>query len=129
MGFQVPTGEVDVVDITGRVREVVEGTGVDEGVGHVSVGHTTAAIVLQENESGLVRDVEELLENLAPEGAGYEHDRIDDNAHSHLRAALAGGDVTFPVRGGKPALGTWQSFLLLEFDGPRRRNVRVEVVG
>lgn len=132
MRLEVETGSgTDVVDVTEEVRGAVGEFEASRGICQVSARHTTAAVAIQENEPGVVRDLEEMLEELVPEGAGYHHDRnrADGNAHSHLRATLLGNGVTFPVREGEPVLGTWQSVMLLELDGPRTRTVDVEVVG
>ncbi len=120
---------VQLVDITDDVREAVSESGVEEGIVHVFSRHTTAAVIVNEPESGLLRDVVNKLEDLVPEGAGYEHDKVDNNADSHLRAILLGPSVTLPVAGGEPVLGTWQSILFVELDGPRTRRVLVTVVG
>ncbi len=120
---------VQLVDITDDVREAVSKSGVEEGIVHVFSRHTTAAVIVNEPESGLLRDVVNKLEELVPEGAGYEHDKVDNNADSHLRAILLGSSVTLPVAGGEPVLGTWQSILFVELDGPRTRRVLVTVVG
>lgn len=120
---------MQLVDITDDVREAVSESGVEEGIVHVFSRHTTAAVIVNEPESGLLRDVVNKLEELVPEGAGYEHDKVDNNADSHLRAILLGPSVTLPVAGGEPVLGTWQSILFVELDGPRTRRVLVTVVG
>jgi secondary thiamine-phosphate synthase enzyme len=114
------------VDVTDEVRAAVpEGS---SGVCTAFVRHTTAALVVNEAESRLLGDVETFLSELVPD-EGWDHDRIDDNADSHLRAALLGPTVSIPVEDGDPALGTWQSVILVERDGPRTREVVVEVAG
>ncbi|WP_456482570.1 secondary thiamine-phosphate synthase enzyme YjbQ [Methanopyrus sp.] len=120
---------VQVIDVTDRVREKVRESGVEEGIAHVYSRHTTAAVVVNEPESGLLRDIVNKLEELVPRGAGYEHDRIDNNADAHLRALLLGSSVTIPVSDGDLVLGTWQSVLFVELDGPRSRRLLVTVVG
>jgi len=120
---------VQLVDITDDVREAVEGSGIREGIVHVYSRHTTAGVIVNEPESGLLKDVVNKLEDLVPEGAGYEHDKVDNNADAHLRAILLGSSVTLPVSDGAPVLGTWQSVLFVELDGPRTRRVLVTVVG
>lgn len=92
----------------------------------VFVRHTTAGVVVNEAESRLLSDVESFFADLVPDGE-WEHDRIDDNAASHLRALLLGPSVTIPVADGQLDLGTWQSVLLVECDGPRTRTVSVRV--
>ncbi|AFK22459.1 secondary thiamine-phosphate synthase enzyme YjbQ [Pyrococcus sp. ST04] len=119
--------EVEIVDITSKVREAVRKSGIENGVAVVFTRHTTTAIIINENESGLLKDLEKTLENLIPKGAGYMHDRIDNNAHSHLRGILLGTSVVIPIENGRLALGTWQSILFVELDGPRTREVYVKV--
>ncbi|WP_148688946.1 MULTISPECIES: secondary thiamine-phosphate synthase enzyme YjbQ [unclassified Methanopyrus] len=120
---------VQVIDVTDQVKEKVKESGVKEGIAHVYSRHTTATVVVNEPESGLLRDIVNKLEELVPQDAGYEHDRIDNNADAHLRAILLGNSVTIPVSDGDLVLGTWQSVLFVELDGPRSRRLLVTVVG
>jgi secondary thiamine-phosphate synthase enzyme len=126
MEMEVSTSErVEVVDVTTDVAEAIPGD-VESGLCTVFVPHTTAGVVVNENESRLLLDIEEWVEQVAPRGGGYRHDAIDDNADAHLRAILLGESVTVPVDEGELVLGTWQSVLFVECDGPRSR--RIEVV-
>jgi secondary thiamine-phosphate synthase enzyme len=128
MELEVATSQrVDVVDVTDRVENAVPDD-VTEGICHVFVQHTTAGVVVNENERRLLDDLERALETLVPRNGGYDHDAIDDNADAHLRAMLLGESVTVPIREGRLALGTWQSIMLVEGDGPRTRRLRVTVV-
>ncbi|WP_435174769.1 secondary thiamine-phosphate synthase enzyme YjbQ [Halorussus sp. AFM4] len=124
--FEVRTDErTQVVDVTDRVAaEVPVGA---TGLCTVFVRHTTAGVVVQEPESGLLADIESFAEELVPSDGDYRHDRIDDNADAHLRATLLGESVSVPVEDGDLALGTWQSVLFVECDGPRTRTVDVVV--
>jgi len=115
---------IEVVDVTERVEEVV-GDDVDSGVATVFVSHTTAAVVVNEAEPRLVEDIEEFVDGLVPDDGRYRHDEIDDNADSHIRSMLLGPSVTVPVADGALQLGTWQSILFVECDGPRTRTVQV----
>jgi secondary thiamine-phosphate synthase enzyme len=125
--FRVETDDrTEVVDVTDRVVEEISDDA-SSGVCTVFVRHTTAAVVVQENESGLLADIEDFAEGLAPSDGDYRHDRIDDNADAHLRAVLLGESVSVPVKDGELALGTWQSVLFVECDGPRSREVEVVV--
>lgn len=123
--FDVETGaRTEVIDITENVRGAVpEGA---TGVCTVFVRHTTAGVVVQENETDLVGDIENFLDDLVPD-EGHAHDALDGNADSHLRATLVGSDVSIPVEDGELALGTWQRVLFVECDGPRTREVVVSV--
>lgn len=124
MELEVETTErVGLVAVTDDVSAAVP-VDLDDGLCVVSVQHTTAGIVVNENEPRLLADIEQLLESLAPRGSGYEHDAIDHNADAHLRAILVGGNVSVPVVDGELDLGTWQSILLVECDGPRTRTLR-----
>ncbi|MFW5938310.1 MAG: secondary thiamine-phosphate synthase enzyme YjbQ [Halanaeroarchaeum sp.] len=121
------TDRVGVFDVTTAVDDEIP-SAVDRGVCTVFVQHTTAGVVVNEAEDGLLEDIEELLGELVAEDAGYHHDRIDDNADAHLRSILLGSTVTVPVRDGGLDLGSWQSILLVEGDGPRSRSLSVTVV-
>lgn len=124
--FRVETEErTQLVDVTERVAGEVPDDAT--GVCTVFVRHTTAGVIVQEAESGLVEDIEEFVTDLAPSDGNYRHDRIDDNADAHLRATVLGESVGIPVEDGELALGTWQSVLFVECDGPRTRKVDVVV--
>ena len=123
-------GEIDLVDITAEVERAVEESGIENGVALVFVPGATGAIVTIEHESGLLEDFRRALKELIPKGKGYLHDRIDDNAHSHLRATLLGASECFPVVNGRLLRGTWQQIFFVELDvRPRHRRVMVQVVG
>ncbi|WP_049986140.1 secondary thiamine-phosphate synthase enzyme YjbQ [Halobellus rufus] len=125
MSIQVKTKErVAVVDVTAQVEEAVPDD-VEQGVCTAFVPHTTAGVVVNENESGLLGDVERALDRVVPRDGGYEHDLIDDNADAHLRSMLLGESVSVPVVDGGLDLGTWQSILFVECDGPRTRSLDV----
>ena len=123
-------GEIDLVDITAEVERVVEESGIENGHVLVFVPGATGAIVTIEHESGLLEDFKRILRELIPKGRGYLHDRIDDNAHSHLRATLLGASECFPVVDGRLIRGTWQQIFFVELDvRPRHRRVIVQVIG
>ncbi|NJE03985.1 secondary thiamine-phosphate synthase enzyme YjbQ [Thermococcus sp. MV11] len=123
-------GEIDLVDITAEVERVVKESGIENGQVLVFVPGATGAIVTIEHESGLLEDFRRALKELIPKGKGYLHDRIDDNAHSHLRATLLGASECFPVVDGRLVRGTWQQIFFVELDViPRHRRVIVQVVG
>ncbi len=128
--IEISTRErVEVVDITDYVRREVERSGVKDGIAVVYTYHTTTALIINENEEGLKRDVITILSKLIPTGAGYMHDRIDSNADAHLRSIILGNSVVVPVKNGRLDLGTWQRIMFVELDGPRRRRVSVIVLG
>ena len=116
-----------VIDITPKVREIVERGAVAEGLCCVFVPHATAAVAINENaDPNIGEDLQEALAKLIPEGV-WRHDQIDDNAAAHIKAAIIGPSEMVPVKNGKLVLGTWQSLMLLEFDGPRERKVIVQI--
>lgn len=125
MAFTVTTGDrLTITDVTDRVAsEIPAGT---DGTATVFLAHTTAALTVQEAESQLLGDLQSFLADIVPED-GHAHDALDGNADSHLRATLLGPSVTVPVRDGALELGTWQSILLVECDGPRERRCSVTV--
>ncbi len=99
-------GEVEFFDLTDKIREAVERSGVMRGLVHVFTLHTTGIITITEHEPNLLNDIRSLLERLAPKGTVYSH---PDNAHSHLRSLLLSPEKTIPLVDGKLMLGTWQS--------------------
>jgi secondary thiamine-phosphate synthase enzyme len=128
--LEVRTGRAtEVVDVTSMVEGIVRASGVVEGLAVVHTPHTTTAVVVNEREGGLTQDLLDWSSRLAPRGAGYRHDGTDGNAHAHLRGMMLGPSATVPVSGGSLALGTWQSVLFVELDGPRSRRLNVQVVG
>lgn len=125
MGCSVRTdSSIDVVDVTDRVES--ELPAVDTGLCTVFVEHTTAAVSINEAEPRLLEDIETFVTGLsAPDG--WKHDALDGNADAHLRSSLLGRSVSVPIRDGELALGTWQSILLIDCDGPRTRTLTVTV--
>ena len=123
MEFEVTTvDQIEVRDVTDRVADTLAADAA--GTCTVFVEHTTAGLCLNEAEPRLLEDIESFVGSLAP-STGWRHDEIDDNADAHLRSMLLGSSVTVPVSDGRLDLGTWQSVLLVECDGPRTRHVRV----
>jgi secondary thiamine-phosphate synthase enzyme len=125
-------GDGDIIDITRGVQEVVDTAGIEDGIVSVFVGHSTAAVTLIEYEPGGVLDLKELMERLVPAEANYHHNRTagDTNAHAHLKAAVIGPSEVVPIKDGQLHTGTWQQFVLVDFDDrPRERTVMVQVMG
>ena len=123
-------GEIDLVDITHEVEKAVEESGVKNGQVVVFVPGATGAVVTIEHESSLLEDFKSALKELIPKGKGYLHDRIDDNAHSHLRASLLGASMVLPVVEGRLVRGVWQQIFFVELDvRPRRRRLILQVMG
>ena len=114
-------------DVTQQVNEAVRASGVDEGICHLFVPHTTAGLVINENaDPDVGRDLLEKLEALVPSDAPYHH--YEGNAHAHIKSSLVGQSAAVPVAGGRLALGRWQAVFFAEFDGPRERELLVTVV-
>lgn len=116
---------LETVDITAQIEAVIP-EDCSAGICSVYVRHTTAAVIVQENEPRLRSDIETLLADLVPDD-GHAHDTLDENADAHLRATLLGREVTVPVTDGALSPGTWGSLLLVECDGPRSRTVTATV--
>ena len=114
----------DVIEITDRVRDVIPEDA--EGTCTVFVRHTTAGITVNEAEPRLLGDLGDALGDLIPD-SGWDHDELDGNADSHVRAMFVGPSETIPVRDGDLDMGTWQSVLFVDCDGPRERAVDVVV--
>ena len=119
----------EIIDITDEIDEIVKKSKVKNGICLVFLPHATAALILEENESGLIKDMEEMIERFFPRGASYRHNQIDDNADSHLASGFLGQARTLPIKNGRIVRGTWQRPLLVELDGPRRRRIFVTVLG
>lgn len=134
--FTLQTEErTEVTDITKLVRDAIQQFPVTSGIALVNTLHTTCALFINEYQAALVSDLKALVERLVPERNGYRHDdpRYSDcergNAHSHLRAALLGRNVAVGINHGDLTLGRFQSIIFAELDGPRRREITVQVVG
>lgn len=124
-------GNGDIIDITPGVQEIINTAGISDGLVNVFVAHSTAAVSLIECEPGGVRDLREVMERLIPSDQDYHHNRMagDTNAHAHLRAAVIGPSEVVPLKDGRLQTGTWQQFVLVDFDdSPRQRTVMVQVI-
>ena len=118
-----------IVDITADVGRVVTESDIGDGFVLIFTLHTTSGLFINEHESGLLQDVEGVLCGLVPETGAYRHDRVDDNATSHIQSILVSTSLAVPVESGRLVLGTWQSIFLAERDGPRKRSIVLRVVG
>ena len=117
----------EIMDITSQINNLID---IDEGIISIFSKHSTSAIVVNENESGLLNDLEFMLDNVVSDKFSYQHDRIDNNARSHLKSFLLSSSECLPIKNGKLDLGTWQSVFFIELDGPRsRRTVTLTMVG
>jgi len=128
--IQIPTrNRTEVVDITHDVEEIVRKSKITDGLCLIHTTHSTTAIIVNEHESGLTNDIVKKIRQDFPKGAGWLHDRVDDNADAHLASSYLGPTRIFPVQEGRLIRGTWQNIFLLELDGPRNRRAVVEVMG
>jgi secondary thiamine-phosphate synthase enzyme len=117
----------EFLDLTSQVQEVVQKSGVSEGLCHIFVPHTTAAVTINENADPSVKsDILMVLNKLISDQEAYRH--LEGNAPAHVKASLIGPALIVPVSGGRLLLGTWQGIFFCEFDGPRSRRMHVKVV-
>ena len=117
----------ELIDITDRVEGVVAESSVKDGLVLVFVAHSTAAVLLTENEEGLKQDWLDVFKKLVS-GFNFQHDRIDDNADSHILSGLLGQGKVLPIEKGRLVRGTWQQVFLAEFDGPKTRKVIFKII-
>ncbi len=125
--FEVKTsGGVELIDITASVQEAVQRTGLREGICHIFIPHTTAAVTINENaDPAVVEDLLKALDELVPKNGRYRH--VEGNSAAHIKSTLVGCSKNVLIASGKLVLGTWQSIFFCEFDGPRSRKVHVQV--
>ncbi len=125
-------------DITPLVRDGIRDSGINDGIAVITSRHTTTAVTINENEPRLLEDVRRFLEKLVPRQDKYLHNDIHlrdcppdepENAHAHIAAMLLGSSEIISISAGKAALGTWQSVMLVELDGPRERTVSLHIFG
>ena len=125
-------GEVDIVDITGDIQNIVDKSKLNDGIACIFVPGSTGAITTIEYEPGLMKDLPQALEKIAPKDIYYNHHETwhDDNGHSHVRASLMGPSITVPFQNKKLVHGTWQQIVFVELDTrPRNREIIVQIVG
>lgn len=139
-GFRVITrniriqtqGDGDVLDVTRAVQECINEAGLKHGTVTVFVQGSTAALTTVEYEPGLISDLRDLFDRIAPSNLVYQHDQRwhDGNGHSHVRASLLGPSLTIPFADGFMTLGTWQQIVVVDFDTrPRHREIVVQMMG
>ena len=125
-------GEVDLVDITDDIQNLVKKSKIKNGIVCVFVPGSTGSITTIEYEPGLKKDLPRALQKIAPKGEHYDHHETwhDDNGHSHVRASLIGPSITIPIKDGDLIHGTWQQIVFVELDtSPRNRDISVQIVG
>ncbi len=120
----------EYINITGEVEKVLYKSGIKEGMVLVSAMHITAGVYVNDAEQGLIHDIDEWLEKLAPFNQNYLHHRTgEDNGDSHLKSLLIHHEVIVPVTDGRLDLGPWQQIYYAEFDGQRRKRLIIKVMG
>ncbi len=120
----------EYINITSDVNEVLRKSGIKEGMVLVAAMHITAAVYINDAESGLIKDIDEWLQKLAPEGPDYNHHRTGEvNGDAHLKNLLIGHQVIIPVTNGELDFGPWQQVYYAEFDGKRRKRLIIKVMG
>jgi len=120
----------EYINITGDVEQALQKSGIQEGMALVSAMHITAAIYVNDAESGLIQDIDDWLQKLAPQGPDYRHHRTgESNGDAHLKSLLMHHEVILPVTNGQLDLGPWQQVYYAEFDGQRRKRVIIKIMG
>ena len=109
----------DLVDITSEINAAIVESGIEHGVCNIYVPHTTSGVLVNENDDpNIIEDVLGVLRKIAPKGS-FLHDRIDGNGDAHVKSAIIGPSESIPFENSQLLLGTWQSIMLCEFDGPK----------
>jgi secondary thiamine-phosphate synthase enzyme len=117
----------EMIDITGKVRQVVKSAGIKDGVCYIFVPHTTAGIAINEGaDPDVKRDIINALEKIFPERGDYRH--AEGNSDAHIKATLTGNSSAVVIEGGDLLLGTWQAIFFCEYDGPRNRKVLIKIL-
>jgi len=131
--FQKNTeGETDIIDITGEIENIIAKSSLHAGVANVFVSGSTAGITTVEYEPGLVKDLKQAYEHIAPRNGNYAHNLRwgDGNGYAHVRASMTGQDMNVPFSQGKLMLGTWQQIILVDFDNrKRKKEISVQLIG
>jgi secondary thiamine-phosphate synthase enzyme len=126
------TGNTDIIDLTAAIAKEIQNSSIHNGAVTLFIPGSTAALTTIEYESGVINDLKWAIENMAPEGRTYEHDKRwgDGNGYAHVRAAMIGPSLHIPLIEGNMTLGTWQQIVLLDFDNrPRNRRIVVQITG
>jgi len=131
----ITTERLQLINVTDRINDIVRKSGIRDGMVHLQSLHTTAAVFLNEWQDALLHDVRAYLDHLVPPDLDWRHNdpRYSDcerrNADSHLRGMVLGQTLCLQVRNSAVLLGTWQSIILAELDGPRSRSMSIQVTG
>ena len=121
---------ISFVNITSKVQEVVEESGIQEGIVLINPMHITASVFINDNESGLIQDFKEWLERLAPQKKDYHHHQTgEDNGFAHLWRTIMGRETSVAITNGKLNFGPWETIFYGEFDGQRNKRILIKVLG
>lgn len=126
--FKIKTSDrFDIIDITNEVQKVVKSSGIVSGIAVIFIPHTTAGVTINENaDSDVLRDLKKIYNKLIPEEDGYRH--IEGNSQAHALSTLTSPSLTVIIENGSIVLGTWQGIYFMEYDGPRTRNVHIQII-
>jgi secondary thiamine-phosphate synthase enzyme len=125
-------GNNDIIDITSQVKDIIQSCGLKDGQVTIFCPSSTSGVTTIEYEPGVLHDLQNIFDEIAPRDRQYLHDEAwhDGNGHSHIRAALLKPSLTVPVSGGRMTLGTWQQIVFIDFDNrPRKREIIVQALG
>ncbi|HDP97580.1 MAG TPA: YjbQ family protein [bacterium] len=125
-------GFTDIIDVTAKVEAAIHNSGIQSGTVTIFVSGSTAGVTTIEYEPGLLKDLPEAFEKIAPKNARYHHDATwhDGNGFSHVRAAMLGCSLTVPFKSQHLLLGTWQQIVIIDFDNrPRNREIVLQIIG
>ncbi len=120
----------ELIDITDKVKDIVQKSNIKEGICYIYIPHATAAVTINENaDPNIKEDILKAINKAVPEHNSYLHDSIDNNAAAHIKSTLIGVSTNIPISDNELQLGTWQDIFLCEFDGPRsQRKVIVNII-
>ncbi len=122
--------KIEIIRITDQIAAIVKKTGIKEGLVLVNPMHITAAVVVNDNESGLHRDYIRILEQLVPYNSHYDHNNTgEDNGAAHIWRQLMGHQVVLPITKGELDFGPWEQVFYFEFDGQRQKRILVKIIG
>ena len=118
----------ELIDINHEVEDIVAKSGIKAGICNIYAPHATCGIIINENyDPNICLDIVDLLKEHIPQGK-WRHDKIDNNADAHIKAAIVGASETIPISEGRLVMGRWQSIMLADFDGPRERKIVVTII-
>ncbi len=118
-----------IVDITEQLKEIVKKSGIKEGICCVYTPHATCAVMINENwDPNIMLDILDSLESIIPAGK-WRHDKVDNNGAAHIKSSIIGPSEIVPIKESKLLLGRWQNIMLADFDGPKEREILVNIMG